>query len=238
MELFFTSRVGAQRKLNFLEEAMLKSLYVCATTAALALGASNGHAMSINIGAGLKPALDATDVIQKTAVYIVEGRRYCFYFDGWHGAGWYRCGFAHRRNLGWGGEYGWQGWSYGPAAKRYGHGGTTVRQGKTVRQGTTVREGTTVRQGTTVREGTTVRSRSTVREKTQGPSRNVGGTTTIRRSTTGAGSAGDREIKGGGAPTGGGKVQGGVQGGPKAHAGGGKAEGGAQGGKGGGGEKQ
>jgi hypothetical protein len=40
------------------------------------------------------------------------------------------------------------------------------------------------------------------------------------------------------APTGGGKVQGGVQGGPKAHAGGGKAEGGAQGGKGGGGEKQ
>jgi hypothetical protein len=102
---------------------MLKSLYVCATTAALALSASSGHAMSINIGAGVKPALDATDVIQKAAVYIVEGRPYCFYFDGWHGAGWYRCGFAHRRNLGWGGEYGWQGWSYGPAEKRYGHGG-------------------------------------------------------------------------------------------------------------------
>jgi hypothetical protein len=31
---------------------MLKSLYVCATTAALALSASSGHAMSINIGAG------------------------------------------------------------------------------------------------------------------------------------------------------------------------------------------
>lgn len=193
---------------------MLKSLYVCATTAALALSASSGHAMSINIGAGVKPALDATDVIQKAAVYIVEGRPYCFYFDGWHGAGWYRCGFAHRRNFGWGGEYGWQGWSYGPAEKRYGHGGTTVR------------------------EGTTVRSKSTVREKTEGPSKNVGGTTTIRRSTTGAGSEGGREIKGGAAPTGGGKVQGGAQGGTKAHDGGGKAEGGAQGGKGGGGEKQ
>ena len=193
---------------------MLKSLYVCATTAALALSASSGHAMSINIGAGVKPALDATDVIQKAAVYIVEGRPYCFYFDGWHGAGWYRCGFAHRRNLGWGGEYGWQGWSYGPAEKRYGHGGTTVR------------------------EGTTVRSKSTVREKTEGPSKNVGGTTTIRRSTTGAGSESGREIKGGAAPTGGGKVQGGAQGGTKAHDGGGKAEGGAQGGKGGGGEKQ
>ena len=174
----------------------------------------------MNIGAGVKPALDATDVIQKAAVYIVEGRPYCFYFDGWHGAGWYRCGFAHRRNLGWGGEYGWQGWSYGPAEKRYGHGGTTVR------------------------EGTTVRSKSTVREKTEGPSKNVGGTTTIRRSTTGAGSQGGGEIKGGAqmqkdaAPAGGGKVQGGAQGGAKAHDGGGKAEGGAQGGKGGGGEKQ
>ena len=70
-----------------MEEAALKSLYVCATTAALALSASSGHAMSINIGAGVKPALDATDVIQKAAVYIVEGRPYCFYFDGWHGAG-------------------------------------------------------------------------------------------------------------------------------------------------------
>jgi hypothetical protein len=192
---------------------MLKSLYVCATTAALALSASNGHAMSINIGAGVKPALDATDVIQKAAVFIVEGRRYCFYFDGWHGPGWYRCGFAHRRDLGWGGEYGWQGWSYGPAEKRYGHRGTIVRE------------------GTTIREGTTVRSRSTVREKTEGPSRNVGGNTTIRRSTTGAGSQGGGEIKGGAAPAG-------AQGGTKAHDGGGKAEGGAQGGKGGGGEKQ
>ncbi len=195
---------------------MLKSLYVCATTAALALSASSGHAMSINIGAGVKPALDATDVIQRAAVYIVEGRRYCFYFDGWHGAGWYRCGFAHRRNHGWGGEYGWQGWNYGPAEKRYGHGGTTVR------------------------EGTTVRSKSTVREKTEGPSKDVGGGTAIRRSTTGAGSEGGGEIKGGAPPTGGGKVQDGAQGGPKAQGGGGKAEGGAQGGtkQGGGGEKQ
>jgi hypothetical protein len=224
---------------------MLKSLYVCATTAALALSASSGHAMSINIGAGVKPALDATDVIQKAAVYIVEGRPYCFYFDGWHGAGWYRCGFAHRRNLGWGGEYGWQGWSYGPAEKRYGHGGTTVREGTTVRSKSTVREKTEgpskdVGGGTTVREGSTVRSKSTVHEKTEGPSKDVGGGTTIRRSTTGAGSEGGGEIKGGAAPTGGGKVQDGAQGGPKAQGGGGKAEGGAQGGtkQGGGGEKQ
>ena len=196
---------------------MHKSLYVCATTAALALGASNAHAISINIGAGVMPALNATDLIQKAAVYIVEGRSYCFYFDGWHGAGWYRCGFSHRRNLGWGGEYGWQGWSYGPAEKRYGHAGTTIRQ------------------GSTVREGTPVRSKSTVREKTEGPSKNVGDTTTIRRGTTGQGGG---EIKGGAAPAGGEKVQGGAQGSTKAHDGGGKAEDGTQGGKSGGGEKQ
>ena len=210
---------------------MLKSLYVCATTAALALSASSGHAMSINIGAGVKPALDATDVIQKAAVYIVEGRPYCFYFDGWHGAGWYRCGFAHRRNLGWGGVYGWQGWSYGPAEKRYGHRGTIVREGATVRSRSYGHP------GTTVREGTTVRSRSTVRERTEGPNRNAGGNTTIRRSTTGSESQGGAEIKGGAAPSGGRNVQGGAQVGAKAHDGGGKAEGGGQGGK-GGGEKQ
>jgi hypothetical protein len=188
--------------------------------------------MSINIGAGVKPALDATDVIQKAAVYVVDGRPYCFYFDGWHGAGWYRCGFAHRRNLGWGGVYGWQGWSYGPAEKRYGHRDTTVREG------TTVRSRSYGHRGITVREGTTVRSRSTVRERTEGPSRNAGGNSTIRRSTTGSGSQSGGEIKGGAAPTGGRNVQGGAQGGTKAHDGGGKAEGGGQGGKGGGGEKQ
>jgi hypothetical protein len=76
------------------------------------LSASSGDAKSINTGAGVKPALNATDVIQKAAAYIVEGRPCCFHFDGWHGAGRCRCGFAYRRNLGWGGEYGWQGWAF------------------------------------------------------------------------------------------------------------------------------
>ena len=198
---------------------MFKSLYVCATAAALAMGVSGGNAMSINIGAGMKPGLDATNVIQKAAVYIVEGHPYCFYFDGWHGAGWYRCGFAHRRNLGWGGEYGWQGWNYAPAEKRYGHAGTTVRE------------------GTAIRQDTTVRSKSTVREKTESPSKSVGSATTLRRSTTGAAPDGSREIKGGAATAVGGKAQGGSQHGTGAHDSGGKSETGAQGGK-GTGEKQ
>ena len=122
---------------------MRKLLFVGAAAVALAMSSSSGHAMSINIGAGLKPALDATGMIQKAAVFIIEGNRYCFYFNGWHGPGWYRCGFAWRRNLGWGGEYGWQSWSYGPAERRYGHGGrdrgTIEGPGKNVEGGPTIR---------------------------------------------------------------------------------------------------
>src|SRR6476619_7301611 len=59
-------------------------------------------------------------------VYVHEGQRYCFYFNGWHGPGWYRCGFANRRGLGWGGVYGWNDWSYGPYERRFGR----VHQGQ------------------------------------------------------------------------------------------------------------
>src|SRR5262245_66097648 len=62
-----------------------------------------------------------TGVVDQVAVrvYVHEGRRYCFYFDGWHGPGWYRCGFAWRRGIGWGGVYGWNSWSYGPYERRH-----------------------------------------------------------------------------------------------------------------------
>ncbi len=59
------------------------------------------------------------DVQQR--VFIYHGRPYCFYFDGWHGAGWYRCGWNWRRGFGWGGIYGWNDWEYGPAFRRFGH---------------------------------------------------------------------------------------------------------------------
>jgi len=40
-----------------------------------------------------------------------NGRTYCWSESGWKGAGWYRCGFAARRGLGWGGPAGWHGWT-------------------------------------------------------------------------------------------------------------------------------
>jgi hypothetical protein len=49
--------------------------------------------------------------------FLFGGRNYCWYPNGWHGAGYYWCGYAYRRGLGWGGPVGWHGWRGG------GHGG-------------------------------------------------------------------------------------------------------------------
>ena len=38
------------------------------------------------------------------------GRNYCWYPGGWHGPGYYWCGYANRRGFGWGGPEGWHGW--------------------------------------------------------------------------------------------------------------------------------
>src|SRR5579871_94282 len=40
------------------------------------------------------------------------GYDYCWYPDGWRGAGWYWCGYAYRVGLGWGGPVGWNGWRF------------------------------------------------------------------------------------------------------------------------------
>ncbi len=113
------------------------------------------------------------DLVDQVAVrvYVHEGRRFCFYFDGWHGPGWYRCGFAFRRGLGWGGEYGWNGWGYGPAERRFGHRGG-VEFG--------------VRSGTD-RDRTSIDTRSRSRTTTSGTSFDCG-----RRGRTGA----DVEMRG------------------------------------------
>lgn len=51
--------------------------------------------------------------VERTA-YFYGGAQYCFYAAGWHGPGFYQCGFAYRRGYGWGGPAGWRGWGGGP----------------------------------------------------------------------------------------------------------------------------
>src|SRR5262245_40578825 len=98
---------------------MHPSFRTLAVAATLGLVAGAAQALPVS-GSAIRDAAGAIDPLEQVAVYVVEGQRYCFYFNGWHGAGWYRCGFAWRRGLGWGGVYGWQGWTYGPAARRFG----------------------------------------------------------------------------------------------------------------------
>ncbi|MEZ5855775.1 MAG: hypothetical protein R3D67_13900 [Hyphomicrobiaceae bacterium] len=72
--------------------------------------------------APVAPAQSAPAVQQQLPVETVQcyhkKHRYCFYLDGWHGPGWYRCGWHHRRGYGWGGPRGWNNWSYGPAPRK------------------------------------------------------------------------------------------------------------------------
>jgi hypothetical protein len=132
-------------------------------------------------------------------VFVYEGARYCFYFDGWHGPGWYRCGYRLRTGLGWGGVYGWHGWRHAGWERRHGRmsGDVNVRIRSGERQGLTTRSRTTIhngarenfrgtanvrtRENTTVRGGTNVRGNTNVRSGA-----NVQGSTHMR-STTGQG---------------------------------------------------
>lgn len=84
------------------------------------VAATQANAGSFPVNSMTGAASDLVGQIIAVRVYLREGHRYCFYFDGWHGPGWYRCGFAFRRGLGWGGVYGWDDWSYGPYESRFG----------------------------------------------------------------------------------------------------------------------
>lgn len=98
---------------------MRYSLLLLAAGTALTL-APAAQAAPVGAPEGLRAALDSVAMTEKTQ-FIFGGRQYCFYPDGWHGAGWYRCGFQLRRGFGWGGPMGWQGWSYerGPRMGRH-----------------------------------------------------------------------------------------------------------------------
>jgi len=132
-------------------------------------------------------------------VYAYEGRRYCFYFDGWHGPGWYRCGFAWRQDSGWGGVYGWNSWTYGPYEHRHHRHGDWQDHRRGDRIG--IEFGSTTRSRTSIE--TRGRNRATTNSGIQSNARVRGESTTRVRSTTGRGgsdvqSSGGARIQGGG----------------------------------------
>ncbi|MGH7011044.1 MAG: hypothetical protein ACREEX_09415, partial [Caulobacteraceae bacterium] len=67
---------------------MKAMLVAVASTALLAAGAAAGTAKA-------DPALVGAPYLQPVqfSVYFWAGHRYCWYYEGWRGPGWYWCGF-------------------------------------------------------------------------------------------------------------------------------------------------
>jgi hypothetical protein len=84
-------------------------LAATALTIASATIASPARAGIAGISEGLRSAADRLVAVE-TVQFIWNGRRYCWYPNGWRGPGWYWCGHAWRRGMGWGGPAGWRGW--------------------------------------------------------------------------------------------------------------------------------
>jgi hypothetical protein len=93
--------------------AALATAAVCIST----LPATRADAAAFGPASGLALAANAVDVTENVQYYY-GGRRHCWYPDGWHGPGWYWCGYRLRQGYGWGGPEGWHGWSYGPPPPR------------------------------------------------------------------------------------------------------------------------
>src|ERR1700761_5419152 len=90
-------------------EISMRQLIYAASAAVVLLGIS-GQANALPISP-VAPAAIAGDIVQ--AQFVFGGRNYCWYDSGWRGPGFYWCGYAFRRGLGWGGGAGWHGWHRG-----------------------------------------------------------------------------------------------------------------------------
>lgn len=189
------------------------------------------HAMPITGPAMHTAAGESSDIEQ--AAYVHGGRRYCFSFDGWRGAGWYRCGYTWRRGLGWGGSYGWMGWEYGPAVRRFGGGGFERRNGRSFDRNLSVRGGRDGGNQGSRMEGRT-RSDRGVTNNSRGPGNAGGPNAGGSNASGGANTAPSGGANTGGAPSGGVIGGGGNSGGGAAGGGGGAGVSGGAGGGGGG----
>ncbi len=101
-----------------------KTVAVAGLLAGLSPAIQEASAAAMPVG-NLAPVAAEGLPVQDTQ-YFFGGRNYCFYPDGWHGPGWYWCGYAFRRGFGWGGGEGFHGWHGGGGFRggfRGGHGG-------------------------------------------------------------------------------------------------------------------
>ncbi|MFZ0206964.1 MAG: hypothetical protein WAL59_12750, partial [Roseiarcus sp.] len=103
---------------------MLRKLaFILAVAAGATLHLASPAPAAIADGAlaGRTPLID--NALIERVQYAYGGQNYCYYETGWRGPGWYWCGHAGTYGVGWGGAYGWRGWTYagrGVGVGRYG----------------------------------------------------------------------------------------------------------------------
>lgn len=85
------------------------SLAAAAVLCTAAVLSAPAQAMPTGLTSQFGHAIDGHSMVEKTQFFFFGGRNYCFYLDGWHGPGWYWCGYRWRRGYGWGGPEGWHG---------------------------------------------------------------------------------------------------------------------------------
>jgi hypothetical protein len=206
---------------------------VAGGTTALMSGTA-GAMMPGNSGMGA--AVDGI-AITEDVQYGWQGRQYCFYDDGWHGAGWYRCGYRLRVGFGWGGPVGWHGWRQTGSheGREFRGRGEGRRSGGSATFGQGGRDGGREGMRGGDRGGSSVQGGNNRGSSTQGGP---------GRGTSGAGPTGGGAPGGGSTPSGGGagtqggaSGAGGAGGGGAASPGGGGAGGAGAGGAGGGGQR-
>jgi hypothetical protein len=91
---------------------MRNLVFASAATIALAIsGTLLNSTANAAVGGGLSTTIQGVNLVQKTE-WVFGGHKHCWYDEGWHGPGWYWCGYAHKKDRGWGGPEGFQGWKH------------------------------------------------------------------------------------------------------------------------------
>ena len=87
----------------------------------------SAQAAPVGLPDGMRTAIDRLSIVE--TAHMWGNQDYCWYEDGWNGAGWYQCGYAGRKNYGWGGPYGWHGWAAPMVGHRMGMAGHHMMMG-------------------------------------------------------------------------------------------------------------
>jgi Chaperone of endosialidase len=109
--------VYAGHRVAFKEAEMRNSFigrFAAGLIAAITLVLVHGgaQAMPNSTADGLRDAASNARLVEN-AQYVWNGRRYCWYENGWNGPGWYVCNYGPWvRGFWWGGGVGWHGWRH------------------------------------------------------------------------------------------------------------------------------